>query len=189
MKIVCIGDSLTYGYGVRHQDAWISLAGKKAAEHEILNLGIPGDTTAGMLARFEKDVLNKHPDQVFLMGGTNDIFFEKNIVGAKSNIATMISVCMVRKIKVILGIPLPICKEALTDDWRPYAEASETTKLLEELTEWLKNYGQQFAIPILSMEDALPKEALRKSACYLDGVHLNEEGNDRMADLFLSFIQ
>ena len=26
MKIVCLGDSLTYGYGVSRKDCWVSLA-------------------------------------------------------------------------------------------------------------------------------------------------------------------
>ena len=188
MKIVCMGDSLTYGYGVRHQDSWIRLVRDMKPEYMILNRGIPGDTTGGMLSRFETDVLANEPDLVFLMGGTNDIFFAESIIPARSNIAAMVSICMARNIKMILGIPIPICREALTDEWRYYAELPNTQKLYDELTGWIEKYGKQFVIPILAMEKILPDDETRRKECYLDGVHLNEKGNRLMAEYFVSQI-
>ena len=37
------------------------------------NAGVPGDTTAMMLARVKRDVLAYHPQILFVMGGTNDL--------------------------------------------------------------------------------------------------------------------
>lgn len=54
MKIVCLGDSLTYGYGVPRKDGWVSLAAQ-ATGHTLVNKGVSGDTTGGMLARFARD--------------------------------------------------------------------------------------------------------------------------------------
>lgn len=73
MKIVCLGDSLTYGYGVPRRDCWVSLAAE-ATGHTLVNRGINGDTTGGMLARFGRDVLSEQPDRVLLMGAPTTSF-------------------------------------------------------------------------------------------------------------------
>jgi len=52
MKLVCLGDSLTYGYKIKPSEAWPSLIiSQKCDNVEVLNKGILGDTTGGMLAQ------------------------------------------------------------------------------------------------------------------------------------------
>ena len=48
MKLICIGDSLTFGYGVRPSQRWTRLCAQETGG-EIVNEGISGDTTGGML--------------------------------------------------------------------------------------------------------------------------------------------
>ena len=48
MKIVCLGDSLTYGFMVRRSKIWTKLSEDKTG-FEIINEGISGDTSGGML--------------------------------------------------------------------------------------------------------------------------------------------
>ena len=50
MKLICIGDSLTFGYGVRPSQRWTRLCAQETG-WEIVNKGISGDTTGGMLVR------------------------------------------------------------------------------------------------------------------------------------------
>ena len=50
MKLICIGDSLTFGYGVRPSQRWTRLCAQETG-WEIVNEGISGDTTGGMLVR------------------------------------------------------------------------------------------------------------------------------------------
>jgi len=47
LKIVCFGDSLTFGYNVAHKDKWHVLAEKKTGIR-MQNSEINGDTTDGM---------------------------------------------------------------------------------------------------------------------------------------------
>ena len=44
MKIVCLGDSLTAGYKVRPESAWVSILNRETP-HTWINCGISGDTT------------------------------------------------------------------------------------------------------------------------------------------------
>jgi acyl-CoA thioesterase-1 len=76
--LVCLGDSLTAGYGAtvpREEDKSKSypayLEGKVAIP--VINAGISGDTTAGALARLEGDVLSKNPRIVIINLGANDL--------------------------------------------------------------------------------------------------------------------
>ena len=72
MKLICIGDSLTFGYGVRPSQRWTRLCAQETG-WEIVNEGISGDTTGGMLVRLrallaERDICVQRP-LVLLMGG------------------------------------------------------------------------------------------------------------------------
>ena len=50
MKLLCLGDSLTYGFDVRPDQSWIALVSAKSHIH-IDNEGQCGDTTMGMVYR------------------------------------------------------------------------------------------------------------------------------------------
>jgi lysophospholipase L1-like esterase len=74
LHIACLGDSLTYGYGVRQEDTWGFLVGRELAPMVVLhNHGLNGDTTTGMLERLRSEILPSRPDAVLFMGGANDI--------------------------------------------------------------------------------------------------------------------
>ena len=72
--VICfLGDSITHG-GQYHEFLQLFYA----TRHPSLNLsfhncGISGDNAAGMLARFEEDVMKHKPTHVFLMTGMNDV--------------------------------------------------------------------------------------------------------------------
>lgn len=68
MKIVCIGDSLTEGYQMDLSKRWTDVLQEKL-DIEIINSGICGDTTGGMLARFKEMVIDHKPTHVIIMGG------------------------------------------------------------------------------------------------------------------------
>ncbi len=81
-RIICIGDSITYGAGVsdsREKDAWTYVLGRLLGDHyQVLNYGVNG-TTAQSGADFPygrfgflKDAEKSGADIVLLMLGTND---------------------------------------------------------------------------------------------------------------------
>lgn len=189
MRIVCMGDSLTYGYGVKRAAAWPALVSHMLEDVEIINRGISGDTTSGMMSRFEKDVLEKNPQTMFLMGGSNDIFFSHSIAGAKNNIAAMVNRCFYEGIKVILGVPFEICYPALIDTWAYYAKQPGVSELSEKYQEWLEEFAKCFKIPLFKMEEGLPENREERIACSLDGIHLNEKGNLMAAKYFAQKFQ
>ena len=58
LDMVCLGDSIVYGYGVDYRNAWPYLASERLGL-SIMNKGENGDTSAGMNARFMEDVVWK----------------------------------------------------------------------------------------------------------------------------------
>jgi len=71
--MVCLGDSLTEGTEVPTGHAWPALVAN-ALNLDVINCGIGGDTTQGMLSRFYPEVVVTKPAFVFIMGGTNDLW-------------------------------------------------------------------------------------------------------------------
>lgn len=68
-SVVCFGDSLTkIGFG----DA---LGGE--LPDRVINAGVSGETTDAALKRLQHDVLDRHPDVVTLLYGTNDMVMDK----------------------------------------------------------------------------------------------------------------
>ena len=105
MKIVALGDSLTVGedeFELSDSDAFASypqyleiLAEQHLSslqsdlEVNVLNRGICGDLTSGMLERFSKDVVDERADYVIILGGTNDIGWGFDSAKIAQNLTTM----------------------------------------------------------------------------------------------------
>ncbi|MDR1160507.1 MAG: GDSL-type esterase/lipase family protein, partial [Syntrophomonadaceae bacterium] len=68
MKIVCIGDSITWGFPFGPEYSWVYQL-EKSLEAEVINEGINGNTTSQMWRRFEHDVIKQRPSHVIIMGG------------------------------------------------------------------------------------------------------------------------
>ena len=73
-KLICLGDSLTFGLRVPQSQTWPRLVQETGVE--VISLGICGDTTGGMLARLPAILKDQCKTQavVLIMGGSNDIF-------------------------------------------------------------------------------------------------------------------
>jgi lysophospholipase L1-like esterase len=66
-KIICHGDSLTQGADIEPAFRWPSLLQNALGGVQVINTGIGGDTTAGLLSRFGADVVAPQPDAVLIM--------------------------------------------------------------------------------------------------------------------------
>ena len=86
MKILCYGDSNTYGWdpryfsGNRYAHPWPELLAVLSG-NEVINCGEPGriiPRRAEHLEWFRKDVQAHKPDLLIIMLGTNDILSERS---------------------------------------------------------------------------------------------------------------
>jgi acyl-CoA thioesterase-1 len=117
MKIVALGDSLTVGetgFGVSDSDEFTAypryleilarqhLTGLQSEmEVDVLNKGINGDLTSGMLERFSRDVVDEKADYVIILGGANDIGWGFDTAIIAHNLTSMYDVALSEGIGVV----------------------------------------------------------------------------------------
>ena len=180
MKIVCLGDSLTYGYGVPRKDCWVSLAAE-ATGHTLVNRGINGDTTGGMLARFGRDVLGEQPDRVLLMGGANDIIFGGSGAPARLNLTAMANQAVANRIRPMIGLPTPVYAEGIPEPWLSVTDYQSLLPIFSAYRDWLVRFAGIFGFKTVdfTVPGLLPPEGYTH---YLDGLHPDKEGHRLMAE-------
>jgi acyl-CoA thioesterase I len=105
VRIVAIGASNTHGWYVGNQGAYPAqlqtLLRAKGIDAQVINAGVPFDTTAMMLRRIDKDVPNG-TDIAILQPGGNDRRFFGTMQQRAANIAEMERRLRARGIKVIV---------------------------------------------------------------------------------------
>lgn len=92
--VLCLGDSLTAGYGVLPEEAWPALLQEDAARRgmalRIVNAGLSGETSAGGLRRL--DWLLKRPCQVLIVAlGGNDALRGLDPEQTETNLAAIVA--------------------------------------------------------------------------------------------------
>ena len=97
---VAMGDSLT---AWPSDGPWPNRLDKGDANLQILhNAGVPGDTTADMRGRFDRDVLAYKPNVVFILGGTNDLGHKISQATTIANLKAMVVAAKAKGIRVFL---------------------------------------------------------------------------------------
>jgi lysophospholipase L1-like esterase len=76
-RILCIGDSHTYGAGVRAEDAYPAqlqrqLDARSPGTFSVVNLGVPGMSTTQLRHRLPEQIARLRPDIVVVWCGSND---------------------------------------------------------------------------------------------------------------------
>lgn len=185
MKILCIGDSLTKGFGVASKLNWIFLSSEKSGV-DMVNRGISGDTSGGMLARFNKEIAESMPDTLMLMGGFNDLFAGCPTGVPQANIMAMVHQGIALGLTVWIGKP-PICDFSnFRKDWAVLIK-HEVRKNIIAYQEWLDTFSTVFQIPLVDFNENFRQENFNTSL-YLDGIHPSQKGHRMMSDTFTAHI-
>jgi lysophospholipase L1-like esterase len=173
MKIVAFGDSLTVGEtgftpftseeAVTPYPECVErlaeeyLRGRKAdLKVEVVNKGVNGDLTFGMLKRFPRDVVAEKPDYVIILGGANDIGWGLDVQMIAHNLTSMYDAGRNEGIgAVACAVPSILgCDELIT----PRLELNRT----------------------IASADQHNKRLLEEYSA--DGLHLNTKGYERMGN-------
>jgi lysophospholipase L1-like esterase len=162
--VVMIGDSLTDGA------EWNEMF----PEQDIVNRGIDGDTTHGVLARLDT-ILRLEPKQVFVMLGINDFADQHRPVAAVfAHYRTLVRRLSRAGAQVIVQSTLP-CNEAKAA-WKSCAALNPKITQLNKRLATLASEDDSDNITFLDLRPVLAgKGGLKRELTY-DGVHLNGEG-------------
>ena len=212
-KIVFIGNSIVAGYPWSKGKSFVSqvrnaLKGDvpaadgqgivlpqpdftKATGFEVLNKGINGDTTAGILGRFTQDVINHQPDMVFVLTGTNDfIYRDASPEEAFANLEFMAKLCDSIGASCIHITPIPVDAGKAEFMWMAGCGISypAVNRDIDRLSDMIRNSGR----PYLDLNKLYPEFVKEKGdvdLAYMDGIHPMPEGYTFIAKQVLSFME
>lgn len=168
MKVVCLGDSITWGWPHGMEYSWVRMLAE-AVDAEFINRGIPGNTMGDMLDRFERHVLKAQPTHVMIMGGGNDVMIGESRDRITWNINRMVEMAEEHGIKVIFGLTPPMDFQA-------------QERLLVRIREWMCEYAERKGIPVIDFQPAFYNGygALREDTLLPDGAHPTKTGYEEM---------
>lgn len=200
-RVVCLGDSITqigegpggYVWLVRHY-----LSDLYPDQHiETLNAGISGHKSTDMIARFQRDVLDKKPDLVTISVGVNDVwhgFYDNHPMGDgprgvpldqyKKLVDSMVTQAQAAGIKVVM-LSATVIEEDLGN--RENAKGAKYNAALRDIARQHNVTYIDFQKPFRALIQAYRKSTGgRDNFLTVDGVHMNAEGNKVMAHTILS---
>ena len=209
--IVAFGDSITAKRKgvVVYADLINEEFEKKRIPINILNAGIPGNTTDHAVKRFQKDVLDKKPDLVIIQFGTNDSAYDvwknppatKPRVGIKvykKNLRSFIKALKKQKSKVILVVPPPLLwTEKMIEMYgKPPFNPKERDGFnvsLRKYNEVVRKIAKSEKVPLVDLFAAYLEydkmEGQSMERLLLDGIHPNSEGQEIEARLLIEVIK
>lgn len=188
MKIVALGDSLTVGEtgltftasdeSVSSYPAFLEQLAEEYlgslqsnTKVKVLNRGIDGDLTSGMLERFSRDVLDEKVDHVIILGGTNDIGWGLDPVMIAHNLTAMYDVALNKGIAVVAcSVPSILGFDELIP---PRVELNRMIQTEAE--------KRRMAFVDIFTATADPRNRRLLEDYSSDGLHLNSQGYRRMA--------
>ncbi len=193
-KVIFFGDSITelgvrkdkYTGYILKMDSMLKVE-KKSDQYELIGAGISGNKVYDLYLRLEDDVLSKNPDVVVIYVGVNDVW-HKTLLGTGTDpdkfekfYLAILKKLKERNIKAILCTP---------------AVVGEKTDMSNQLDGDLNRYSNM--IRDIAKRNNLPLVDLRqkfldynkannsaneeKNILTYDRVHLNEKGNQLVAD-------
>lgn len=179
-KILCFGDSLTYGYGVSQAKVWHQLLAKEK-ELRILNRGQNGDSLLGMSIRLQRDVFDSGADLCFFMAASNDLISGRKLEDVYADIKEIREKISQAGIRCIYFLPPPAIAELAQVSWDSWPDYQVFNKDLEKIGLWAQEDFPEDFLNIYAGFSSL--EYLERKKLYLDGIHLTSQGHALLASL------
>jgi len=187
LVVVALGDSLTAGYRtldpyaidprVPYPAQLMTLINgrlKGQTQALVINAGVNGDDTNGMLRRFRQSVAIEKPEIVVIWGGINDLGAANDPEQVMENLTKLYDLCG---------------ETGATPVTCTLTPTRLTSTKIRRLNELIRAYASEKGLVLVDlfyglvdMEDNLRQEYSD------DGVHLTQEGYKRIAEIVLGAI-
>ncbi|MDD4237303.1 MAG: macro domain-containing protein [Desulfotomaculaceae bacterium] len=178
-QVVCLGDSITYGYPYGPESSWVAFSSKLVGL-SLVNEGMNGDSSRGMLERLQYDVLQTTPAYVIILGGANDVLLGSNLEELQYNIKVMAAKAFEAGICPVLGMPPPAL---LSGGFVPASLAGKLAVAMENIGCWIRAFAEQEQLPVLDFYTPMldPQTGKANLHYYTDGAHPNQKGYRELA--------
>lgn len=170
--VLILGDSLSAGYGMPENQGWVQLLRNELPQHTIVNGSVSGETTAGGLRRLPNLLTSSQPDIVVIELGGNDGLrgFPPNQL--KSNLTKIITLAEEQGAKVLL-----------TEIMVPPNYGPRYSKMFTEVYHQLADEYAINLVPFFMQDIAADKSLMQR-----DGIHPNEQAQDKITQWMLPWI-
>ena len=157
--VLAFGDSLTYGTGAAESESYPAVLGQLIGR-DVVRAGVPGEVTAGGLARLQS-VLDEHnPKLVIVCLGGNDMLRKIGDQEITGNLRTIIKTLKDKGIGVVLvGVPKPA--------------------LITSAPVFYADLAKELAVPY---EGKIVTSVLYSNETKSDPIHPNAKGYRRIAE-------
>lgn len=193
-KIIFFGDSITQA-GVK-PGGYVDLI-KKAldpAKYEVIGAGIGGNKVYDLYLRMEDDVLNKKPDLVVIYIGVNDVWHKQSSrTGTDYDKFIRFYEALIKKIQAN-GAKVVLCTPAVIGEKKN--NANEMDADLDKYSGAIRDIAAKNNLPLCDLRTIFKTydsennaEDKEKGILTSDGVHLNDKGNQTLADKLLPLVQ
>ncbi len=184
--IAAIGDSITHGGGaITLPPSYTLYDWETYCTVPVKNLGHSGDTTADMLARFDRDVLPFAPRVLIIMGGVND--YRSGVYGAQTvrNLAELGEKCRAHGITPIFLTVTPIRPAWMTKRMTIMTPPSDWMDHRDYINDWVRQ--QEFSVDVSStLADA---NGELEAAYTTDGLHPDYMGKKHIGQTVDSYLR
>jgi len=194
-KVIFFGDSITQagvkpnGYITRIGEL---LSGKNlGSKYELIGAGIGGNKVYDLYLRLESDVLEKKPDAVFIYVGVNDVWHKTTSgTGTDPDKFVRFYQALIDKIKAS-GAKVVLCTPAVIGEKNDFSNPQDGD--MNHYSNLIRKLAEKNSLPLVDLRKAflaydLANNATNKDSGILttDRVHLNDLGNNTVAELMLA---
>lgn len=183
-KVGYLGDSITHGSNAGAGRRWVDqlpkiLGTANISADSFIEAGVPGDTSTGMLARYETDIREKGVKFLYLLAGTNDVNQAVPLTTYAANMDALYRNALRDGIQLIVGTIPPMGANNATPAKR---------LAIEQFNLWLTVWASYNNIPLAQVWSGLA--AANGGVDYLggydsgDGIHPNTLGHQQIALAF-----
>lgn len=193
-KVIFFGDSITQA-GVQG-NGYINLLKKKldASQYELIGAGIGGNKVYDLYLRMEEDVLNKKPDLVVIYVGINDVWHKLGArTGTDYDKYLKFYQALINKIQAN-GSKVVLCTPSVIGEKKD--DANEVDADLNKYAAGIRELAAKNNLPLCDLRKAFTAYEIQhntenkdRGILTNDLVHLNDAGNQLVADTMLPFIK
>lgn len=196
VKVIFFGDSITElgiqpgGYIDRMRQM---LKDRNIPNYQLTGAGVSGNKVYDLYLRLEDEVLSQKPDWVFIYVGVNDVWHKKSFgTGTDPDKFEKFYVAIIRKLQAN-GVQVVVCTPAVIGE--KVDGKNELDADLNKFSQIIRNLSAKYGLPLCDLRrlfmDYLAlnnKENKEKGVLTNDGVHLNDAGNQLVAEQMVKII-
>jgi lysophospholipase L1-like esterase len=189
-KVIFFGDSITqaavdpHGYITVMQEM---LQQQDISNYDLIGAGIGGNKVYDLYLRMDSDVLSKSPNIVVIYIGVNDVWHKKTYgTGTDADKFEKFYRAIIAKLEAA-GANVGVCTPAVIGEKNDFT--NELDGDLNKYCNIIRNMATDLHVPIVDLRKAFLDYEVKnntsnadKGILTTDGVHLNDKGNQLVAE-------